>query len=204
MRHLSFHSQDEKKTVLPIVNAYNAAVMDDPQQRDRSDGLFEPRNDLFPAGLESFHRQLGKPLEMYMMWIKPNGPYRKQYRYFPSDPGDIPFAMGDVFYSKEYWRDTANKLASWGAILLQHDFLSDYEGNRAMMSGIDTMDIYFHNMAEALQAKGIDIQYCMSLSRNILQSTENPVMVSLQATEDHHPRGSVKSGHLGSPQKRPL
>jgi hypothetical protein len=166
------------------IGAYH--VLDDAQQRNRSDGLFEPRADLFPEGLAKFHQRLGKPLELYMMWIKPNGPYRKEYKFFVTDPGDIPFSMGDVFYSKEYWRDTADKLSSWGTILLQHDFLSDYEGNRAMMSTVDNMDLYFRNMAEALQAKGIDIQYCMALPRNILQSTENPVMVSLQATEDHH------------------
>ena len=100
--------------------------------------------------------------------------------------GEIPMSMGDVFYSLEYWRDTADRLASWGTILLQHDFLSDYEGNRVMMSGIRKMDTYFKNMAKALQEKGIDIQYCMQLPRNIMESTENPVMVSLQASEDHH------------------
>jgi hypothetical protein len=94
-------------------------VLDDPQQRDRSDGLFEPRSDLFPEGLAEFHNRLRKPLELYMMWMKPDGPYRRKYTYFATDPGDIPDGMGDVFYSPEYWRDTATKLASWGTILLQ-------------------------------------------------------------------------------------
>jgi hypothetical protein len=166
------------------IGAYH--VLDDPQQRDRTEGLFEPRTDLFPEGLGAFHKRLGKPLELYMMWIKANGPYRQKYAFFPTDPGDIPYNMGDVFYDAKYWRDTASKLASWGTVLLQHDFLSSYEGNRSMMSGIDKMDLYLRNMAAALQEKGIDIQYCMALPRNILQSTENPVMVSLQAVEDHH------------------
>jgi hypothetical protein len=161
-------------------------VMDDQQQRDYSDGLFEPRQDLFPEGLAKFREQLGKPLMTYMMWIKPGGPYRQKFAYFATDPGEIPGAMGDVFYTPEYWRYTADKLASWGTILLQHDFLSDYEGNRAMMAGLNKMDVYFKNMAKALQAKGIDIQYCMALPRNVMESTENPMMVSLQATDDHH------------------
>jgi hypothetical protein len=165
------------------IGAYH--VVDDPQQRDRKDGLFEPRTDLFPEGLAKFHEQLGKPLEMYYMWIRSNSPYRKKYAFFDVG-GEIPGSMGDVFYSPEYWQYTADKLASWGTILLQHDFLSDYEGNRTMMSGIGKMDMYFKNMAGALQAKGIDMQYCMQLPRNIMESTENPVMVSLQATEDHH------------------
>lgn len=166
------------------IGAYH--ILDDPQQRDRAEGLFEPRTDLFPDGLAKFHDKLGKPLMLYMMWIKPGGPYRQKYAYFATDPGEVPGAMGDVFYTPEYWKYTADKLASWGTILLQHDYLSDYEGNRAMMSGLDKMDVYFKNMAKALQAKGIDIQYCMALPSNIMESTENPIMVSLQATEDHH------------------
>lgn len=166
------------------IGAYH--VMDDKQQRDYKEGLYEPRNDLFPEGMAKFHEKLGKPLMMYMMWIEAGGPYRKQYGYFATDPGKIPGAMGDVFYTPEYWKYTADKLASWGTILLQHDFLSDYEGNRAMMSGLNKMDVYFKNMAKALQAKGIDMQYCMALPRNIMESTENPIMVSLQGTDDHH------------------
>lgn len=174
-------------------------VLDDPQQRDRADGLFEPRNDLFPEGLAKFHDELGKPLELYMMWIKPNGPYRQKYGFFATDPGEIPGHMGDVFYSQKYWRDTAAKLASWGTVLLQHDFLSDYEGNQAMMSDVDRMDIYYKNMAKALQNRGIDMQYCMALPRNILQSTENPVMVSLQASEDHHVPMAEPNPQPGNP-----
>lgn len=166
------------------IGAYH--ILDDRQQRDRDEGLFEPRRDLFPEGLAAFQKQLAKPLQLYMMWIKPGGPYRSKYAFFATDPGEIPMSMGDVFYTPQYWADTANKLASWGTILLQHDFLSDYEGNVAMMSGLDKMDVYFRNMATALQKKGIDMQYCMALPRNILQSTENPIMVSLQATDDHH------------------
>jgi hypothetical protein len=170
-------------------------ILDDPQQQNRKEGLFEPRTDLFPEGLAKFHEKLGKPLELYYMWIRSNSPYRKKYPFFDVG-GEIPMSMGDVFYSSEYWRDTADKLASWGTILLQHDFLSDYEGNRVMMSSVDKMDTYFKNMAKALQEKGIDIQYCMQLPRNILESTENPVMVSLQASEDHHVP-------MAEPQKQP-
>jgi len=165
------------------IGAYH--VLDAAQQRDMEEGLFEPRPDLFPEGLARFHERLGKPLQSYYMWIRSNSPYRKKYAFFDVG-GEVPGSMGDVFYSPEYWQDTADKLASWGTVLLQHDFLSDYEGNRTMMSGIGKMDTYFKNMVKALQAKGIDMQYCMQLPRNIMESTENPVMVSLQATEDHH------------------
>jgi hypothetical protein len=170
------------------IGAYH--VLDDPQQLTRSEGLFEPRSDLFPEGLAKFHERLGKPLELYTLWLRSNSPYRKKYAFFDVGTENPPrmghMGMGDVFYTPEYWRFTADKLASWGAILLQIDFLSDYEGNPVTMSSVDRMDAYFKNMAKALQEKGIDIQYGMVLPRNIMESTENPLMVSLQASEDHH------------------
>jgi hypothetical protein len=94
--------------------------------------------------------------------------------------------MGDVFYTKDYWQDTADKLASWGAASLQQDYLSTYEGDPVMMGAVDRMDSYFQNQAKALQAKGITMQYCMTLPRNIMQSTENPIVISLQGGPDHH------------------
>jgi hypothetical protein len=167
------------------IGAYH--ILDDPQQQDRKNGLFEPRTDLFPNGLTWLHQQLGKPLQLYMMWLRADSPYCKRYAYWRTDPGEIPAAsMGAVFYSSDYWNYTANKIASWGGILLQHDYLSTYEGDQVMMSGLGRMELYFKNMAKALQEKGIDIQYCMQLPRNILQSSENPIMVSLQGSEDHH------------------
>lgn len=161
-------------------------VLDDPQQRN-AEGLFEPRRDLFPHGLAWLHQKLGKPLMLYTKWLQANSPYAKEYQFFETDLGRVPWdSMGDVFYSVEYWKYMARKIASWGGISLQHDWLSTYEGNTAMMSGINKMDLYFKNMARALHEAGIDMQYCMALPRNIMQSTENPVMVSLQGTEDHH------------------
>jgi hypothetical protein len=77
-------------------------------------------------------------------------------------------------------------VASWGDTLLQHDFLSVYEGDPVMMAGIDRMDTYFKNMVKALQEKNFTMQYCMQLPRNIMESTENPIVVSVQGSWDHH------------------
>lgn len=183
------------------IGAYH--ILDYPHPQLWKKGLFEPRPDMFPHGLTWLHEQLEKPLQLYTTWLRPDSPYAKKYRFFATDPGSVPGqSMGDVFYSEKYWKYTAEKIASWGGILLQHDYLSTYEGNVAMMSGISKMNIYFKNMAEALQGKGIDIQYCMALPRNIMQSTENPVMVSLQGTEDHHvssaePGWNFTTQHVG-------
>ena len=176
-------SEDAKKHGLKL-GAYQVQDLD---QLRYKEGVFEPRADMFPHGLAWLHEKLGAPLEAYIAWLCPNGPYRKKYPFFETPKGLVPdHSLGDVFYSLEYWRDTAARLASWGATLLQQDFQSVYEGDAEMMSGIDKMNEYFQNMAKALQEKNLTIQYCMQLPRNILQSTENPIVTSLQGSWDHH------------------
>jgi hypothetical protein len=176
-------AEDAKKHGLRI-GAYQVQDLD---QLRYQEGLFEPRQDLYPHGLAWLHEKLGAPLEAYIAWLAPNGPYRKKYAYFETPKGEVPGdSMGDVFYSEDYWRDTAAKLATWGASILQHDFESVYEGDPVMMAGIDRMDRYFKNMAKALQAKGLTMQYCMQLPRNVMESTENPIIVSVQGSWDHH------------------
>lgn len=151
------------------------------------EGLFEPNKDLFPHGLQWLHEKLDKPLQAYYCWLAPMGPYPKKYKYFTTPAGRTPGAsMGDVYYTPDYWEYTAEKVAKWGEISFQHDFQSVYEGDPVMMAGINRMDIYFKNMAKALQEKGITMQYCMQLPRNIMQSTENPTMIGLQGSWDHH------------------
>ncbi len=159
----------------------------DSDQLRYNEGLFEPRDDLFPHGLAALHARLGVPLEAYLCWLAPGGPYRQKYPYIETPPCSVlGKSMGDVFYSLDYWRDTAAKLVSWGDVILQHDYLNVYEGNPVMMAGIDRMDTYFKNMAKALGEKGIKMQYCMQLPRNIMESTENPIVISVQGTHDHH------------------
>ena len=176
-------AEDARKHGLRI-GAYQVQDLD---QLRYQEGLFEPRADLFPHGLAWLHEKLGAPLEAYIAWLYPNGPYRKKYAYFETPKGEVPGnSMGDVFYSEDYWRDTAAKLAAWGAIILQHDFESVYEGDPVMMAGIDRMDKYFKNMVKALQAHGLTMQYCMQLPRNVMESTENPIIVSVQGSWDHH------------------
>ena len=176
-------SEDAKKHGLKL-GAYQVQDLD---QLRYKEGLFEPRADLFPHGLAWLHEKVGAPLEAYNAWLFPEGPYRKKYPFFSTPKGLVPErSMGDVFYSLEYWRDTAERMASWGATLLQQDFQSVYEGDVVMMSGVDKMNAYFQNMAKALQEKNMTIQYCMQMPRNILQSTENPIVTSLQGSWDHH------------------
>jgi len=177
---------DAKKNGLRI-GAYEVT---DSDQIRFAEGLFEPRDDLFPHGLKWLHEQLGAPLIAYIPWLASRGPYRRKYPYFETPKGNtigaFPGSMGDVFYSESYWKDTANKMGEWGVTELQQDFMSTYAGDPVMMADVDRMNLYLKNQAKALQGKGMTMQYCMTDLRNIMESTENPVATTLQGTNDHH------------------
>ena len=167
------------------IGAYQVLDLD---QLRYLEGLFEPRDDLFPHGMAWLREKLGKPIHAYVAWLPGPSPYRQYYPFFEGQSwGWVPLnSMGEVFYSEDYWRYTAEKLVAWGCICLQHDFLSVYEGEPGMMSGIDNMDRFFKNMAKALHEQGLSMQYCMALPRNVMESAENPTIISLQGTWDHH------------------
>ncbi|HHW47598.1 MAG TPA: hypothetical protein GXX14_03155 [Clostridiaceae bacterium] len=160
----------------------------DSDQLKYKEGLYEPLDSLFPRGVKWLSEKIGRPIQAYMCWLASKGPYREKFPYFDCGAdGDVPLAsMGDVFYSEDYWEYTAEKLASWGCISLMIDYINIYEGDKVMMSGINNMDIYFKNMAKALHKKGISIHYCMQMPRHVMESVENPAMLSLQGTWDHH------------------
>ena len=80
-------ADDAKKHGLRV-GAYQ--VQDEDQLHDH-EGLFEPREDLFPHGLAWLHEKLGVPLEAYYCWLAPKGPYPERVsRITPLPPPGHP------------------------------------------------------------------------------------------------------------------
>ena len=57
----------------------------DADQIRYQEGLFEPQPTLFPHGIPRLREQLGKPLQCYILWLAPGGPYRKQYPFVETE-----------------------------------------------------------------------------------------------------------------------
>ncbi len=56
---------------------------------------------------------------------------------------------------------------------------------RPLMTNITLGKIWLKQMADAALRHGITIQYCMSLSRHILQSLENTAVTQARVTNDY-------------------
>ncbi|HCT72308.1 MAG TPA: hypothetical protein DF409_16535, partial [Bacteroidales bacterium] len=146
--------------------------------------------------MSALSQRIGQPLYAYISPLEP-GPYRSRYPYVFTGHvayGDIgSVGMGDLFYTDEFWDDQVRKCRDWGCEGLMHDFLSNYWNTPA---AVDVIDRYMKSMAKACQKYGLSIQYCMCFSNHVLETVENPAVISLQAIADHHP--SASDGGCGS------
>jgi hypothetical protein len=176
-----------------VINSWEAQ---DGDQNRWPEGLFEPREDLFPHGLGELSRKLGKPLYAYFSPLEP-GPYRRRFPYVYT--GRVAYGgigsvgMGDLFCTEDFWDEQARKAREWGSEGLQHDFLSNYWNTPAAP---DHIDRYMKSIAKACVKHGLSMQYCMCFSNHVLETAENPAAISLQAIADHHP--SHEDGGCGA------
>lgn len=67
--------EDARKNDL-YISAYQLLDLDQSRYRD---GLFEPRADLFPHGLQWLSEKLGKRIHAYVAWLASGGPYRESF-----------------------------------------------------------------------------------------------------------------------------
>ncbi|MGH2346439.1 MAG: hypothetical protein ACRDG4_14525, partial [Chloroflexota bacterium] len=126
---------------------------------------------LFPNGLAAFQRRLGVPLAVHARWIDPGSPYRRMYRM-----------SGNVITDSRYWQATAAYLAGAGVITYEQDWLADLAHTNL---NLQDPSAFLDHMAAAMQARGIDLQYCMPLPADLLQSTRYANLATVRVSDDH-------------------
>ncbi|WP_329064376.1 hypothetical protein [Amycolatopsis sp. NBC_01480] len=131
--------------------------------------------DLFQQGLAAFRDQVGLPLITHARWIDPASPYHGQYTM-----------SGNVVTDPRFWEGTMRYLADSGVVGYEQDWLSD--GAQAQYNLTDP-NAFVDNMAHSAAAKGIDLQYCMPLPWNYLQSTKYQNLQTTRVSNDRFERG---------------
>jgi hypothetical protein len=89
---------------------------------------------------------------------------------------------GNVITDPRYWQATAAYLAGAGVITYEQDWLADLAHTNLNLTDPAA---FLDNMAAAMQARGIDMQYCMPLPADVLQSTRYTNLTTVRVSDDH-------------------
>ncbi len=144
--------------------------------------LYRAAPAVFPQGLAAFQRQLGLPLITHARWIDPSSPYTRAYEM-----------SGNVSIDPRFWHDTAAYLQKGGVATYEQDWLGDPTGAVARNT-IHDQTAFMDEMAAAMGARGLSIQYCMPAARHYLQSARYDNVDTIRVSEDGFKDGLAANG----------
>ncbi|MGH2497632.1 MAG: hypothetical protein ACRDIV_23260 [Ktedonobacteraceae bacterium] len=138
----------------------------------RKNGIYTYNADptLFPNGLLAFQQQLGIPLLTHAKYVDASSPYHTQYSM-----------SNNVVTDPNYWNMVANYLQNNGVATYEQDWLS----NQALPAmNLTDPDAFMNNMASAMSAAGLTMQYSMPMPRHFLQSSMYNNLTSIRVSGD--------------------
>ena len=125
---------------------------------------------LFPDGLAAFQKSVGLPLVTHARWIDPSSPYNAQYKM-----------SGDVSIDPAFWQSVMAYLKDAGVIVYEQDWLSE---DAQPVYNLTDPDGFYGNMSRYASRNGLNIQYCMSLPRDYLQTTLFDNLTTIRVSDD--------------------
>jgi hypothetical protein len=136
--------------------------------------VYRANPQIFPEGLHAFQRKLNLPLVVHARWVARESPYRREY------------AMSrNVVLSPAFWKSTAGYLHAGGVAVYEQDWLDD---NARPAVNLTDPQQFLGNMAHAMGAQGISIQYCMPLPGYFLASTRYQNLRTIRVSDDRFQR----------------
>ncbi|MCO5968325.1 carbohydrate-binding protein [Actinoallomurus soli] len=140
----------------------------------RGEYRYEADSTLFPDGLGAFQKSVGVPLITHARWIDPSSPYHQEYTM-----------SGSVITDPAFWNDRMKYLKSSGVDTFEQDWLCS---NAQPDFNLTDRAAFLDNMAKAAAANGLDIQYCMPLPQDYLQSTLYDDVTNARVSNDRFER----------------
>ena len=149
------------------------------------DGVKEwrARPDVFPDGLAALHRRLpNTPFAAHNRYWAIDNVYKQEYAFAldPANSKALPYG-NDTF-----WDQFFVEAQNWGLVLYEQDWLNvQTETFWPTRNDINIGEQWLKSMGDAADKVGINIQYCMSLPRHILQAIEIPRVTHARASDDY-------------------
>jgi hypothetical protein len=138
---------------------------------------YEAAPDLFPKGLEAFHQQVDLPFIAHSKYLGPDSPYHSTYRISGIAPID-----------PKYWSHIAGYLRDSGVIIYEQDWLDYIQEYSGFEANLSLGDEFFDNMASAMKAQGLNMQYSMAKPRNFLQGSRYSNLTTIRVSGDRFTR----------------
>ena len=150
------------------------------------------RPDVFPDGLSNLHRRLENiPLAAHNRYWAYDNVYKQRYSFALDVGNGKALPTGN----DSFWLDFLTEARGWGLVLYEQDWLNVQTLTfRPTRTDINLGENWLKSMGAAAEQVGINIQYCMSLPRHILQALEIPRVTHARASDDY-------AVHLRDPKK---
>lgn len=133
--------------------------------------VLRPDPSILPGGLNGLQNLLGGiPLLVHARWFEPDSPIRSQYQM-----------SGNVPIDPQYWTDLAAYLKSSGVMTYEQDWLAGYARPNFNLTDPEA---YLDNMAQAMSAGGITIQYCGHYVGQLLQGSKYGNLTTARVSPD--------------------
>ncbi|CAF0939280.1 unnamed protein product [Adineta steineri] len=151
------------------------------------------RPDIFPDGLVSLHRRLENiPIAAHNRYWAYDTVYKQKYAFALDVGNGKALPIGNDSFWLHLFVDARN----WGLVLYEQDWLNvqtmEFLPTR---TDINLGEQWLKSMGAAAETVEMNIQYCMSLPRHILQALEIPRVTHARVSDDYavHLKDSKKS-----------
>jgi hypothetical protein len=103
--------------------------------------------------------------------------------------------LENVAVDPQYWSDIAAYLKKSGVMTYEQDWL---DSRATAEFRLDDQSAFMDNMASALAAAGITMEYCMPTPRHVLQGSKYSNLTTIRVSDDHFERSYWAQGVFAS------
>jgi len=145
---------------------------------------WKSRPDIFPDGLPSVYRQLGRiPLAAHNRFWAPDTVYFDKYAFLIDNDNNLSLPVGN----DSFWIDLLGEAArDWGLTMYEQDWLHSQTTKFVPLhTDINLGRQWLMSMGEGAEKAGITIQYCSPFPRHALQALEIPRVTQARVSDDY-------------------
>ncbi|KAK7076764.1 hypothetical protein SK128_010515 [Halocaridina rubra] len=140
---------------------------------------------VFPDGIKYIHDITGWPIVAHNRYFSSDNDYAQQ------NGGIYSFAIDNetkkaLPLEKVFWDDLFDEAMAWGMETYEQDWLDrQYMFTDVLHTNLTLGATWLNQMGQAAEERGLNIQYCMALTRQLLHSVKLPAVTQIRVSDDY-------------------